>query len=128
VRSLISKLAPEDILAPEAPYTPERLELFAYLPDPDETTSPMIPDLSVPPLTWPLDRPLAEVAALYESSFGYGLNDLRCAEVGGADAEAIRTTAAQGNQASPWNDGGTLYGVLINPLLPGDSGCRVLQA
>ncbi len=128
VRALIGKLEPEDILTPEAPYTPERLELFAFVADPDDTMAPMIPDLAAPPLTWPLDRPLAEVAALYESSFGYGLKDLRCAEVGGADAEAIRATAEQGNQASPWNDNGTLYGVLINPLLPGDSGCRVPQA
>lgn len=128
VRALISKLEPEDILAPEAPYTPERLELFAFLPGTDETMAPIVPDFSVSPLTWPLDRPLAEVAALYDSNFGYGLKELRCAEVDGADAEAIRATAVQGSQVSPWDDNGTLYGVLINPLLPGDSGCRVPTA
>lgn len=125
-RNMATSLDPEDIVKREAPYTPERLEVLAFIPDPANPLSSGVPDLTAPPLIWPLDRSLAEIGAVYERAqdFGFGLPDVRCVEIGGEDAKAVIATAATGNFVSPWKDGEQLYGLLINPLFPGESGCR----
>jgi hypothetical protein len=125
-RSMATSLDAADIIKPESPYTPERLELFAFVPDPAKPLPSGVPDLTAAPLTWPLDRSLEDIGAVYDRAqdFGADLPEVRCTEIGGDDASAVIAVAATGNFISPWKDDGQLYGLLINPLFPGDSGCR----
>jgi hypothetical protein len=123
-RNLATSLDTEDIVAPETPYVPTRLEVIAFEPDAAEPLSSGIPDLTAPPLIWPLDDSLGEIGAVYDRVTGYGLPETRCAEISGSDAAEVIAVAETGNLVSPWQDGETTYGVFINPLFPGESSCR----
>jgi hypothetical protein len=123
-RNMVIKLDPDDMLMPESPYTPEHLELFAFLPDEANPLPSGVPDLSAAPLIWPLEDSLADIGAVYDVTGLFDLSEMRCADVRGADAAKVVETAATGNFVSPWSNDGELYGLLINPLFPGDSSCR----
>jgi hypothetical protein len=129
-RNMATSLGADDIVSPEAPYVPERLEVIAFVPDPANPLPSGVPDLTATPLTWPLDRSLEEIGAVYERAQDFGLTEpqMRCAEIGGHDAEAVIATAANGNFISPWQDGDQVYGLLLNPLFPGESSCQPVQA
>lgn len=123
-RNMAISLDAEDIVAPETPYVPNRLELIAFEPDAAEPLSSGIPDLTAQPLIWPLDDSLSEIGAVYERVAGYGLPETRCVEITGDDAAEVIAVADTGNLVSPWQDGDKSYGVFINPLFPGESSCR----
>lgn len=125
-RNLATSLDPEDIVKREAPYTPERLEVLAFIPDPANPLPSGVPDLTAQPLIWPLDRSLTEIGAVYEraQNLGFIVSEVRCAEISGSDAKAVVAMAEKGNFISPWKDGEQLYGLLINPLFPGESSCQ----
>jgi hypothetical protein len=129
-RTMATSLDADDIVSPEAPYVPARLEVIAFVPDPANPLPSGVPDLSAAALTWPLDRSLEEIGAVYgrAEQLSPAQMEMRCAEIGGDDAQAVIATAANGNFISPWQDGDQLYGLLINPLFPGDSGCQPVQA
>jgi len=125
VRSLATSLDRTEILEREAPYVVDRLQVIAFVPDPANPLPTGVPDLTAPPLQWPLETSLADLGAVYNPLPGVGLPDLRCAEVGGEDAAKVVEVAAQGTLISPWKDHGATYGLFLNPILPGDSGCQV---
>lgn len=124
VQSLATSLDARDIVSREEPYQVERLQVIAFEPDPNNQLPTGIPDLSVPPLPWPLEDSLAELGAVYDPFPTFGLPAARCAEVTGDDAAKVIDTASNGNLISPWESDGTIYGIFFNPILPGDSGCQ----
>lgn len=127
VRSLATSLDSGEILEREAPYVVDRLQVVAFIPDPANPLPTGVPDVTAQPLPWPLETSLADLGAVYDPLPGLGLPDLRCAEVSGKDAARVVEVAATGNFISPWEDRGTIYGLFLNPLLPGDSSCQVPQ-
>lgn len=73
--------------------------------------------LEQPPIAWPFADGFA--------AFGKPLADGsggRCATVSGADVGALRAAIAAANQLTRWRDpvDGTLHGLTVRPLLPGE--------
>lgn len=80
--------------------------------------APFRPDagLTEPPLDWPLTPQLA--------SFGTPVAGYRCGPVTGRDwAERLGPLAVRATSISPWVSGGSRYGLVLRPLLPGEAGC-----
>jgi hypothetical protein len=100
-----------DQIGPEAMYAPLGYAIIAG-PPPDQQ------GLDQPILPWPLADGLA--------AFGKPLLDgsgARCGTVTGDAAAAVRPALAAANQLTRWRDpvDGTLHGLIVRPLLPGDT-------
>lgn len=97
----------------------------AYRPDAIQLlVSPGAPDaqgLAQQPIAWPLSTPLA--------TFGTALPELfqgqRCGVVDGDDAEALLPLLATANSLTPWTDDDSVFGMIVRPLLPGETGCQL---
>ncbi len=79
-----------------------------------------VPDMPQPPVTWPLDAPLAS-AGTAADGFAY-----RCLPVEGDDAAALLAALDTANDLSPWVVSETTnatFRVLVRPLLPDERGC-----
>lgn len=79
------------------------------------------PDLVQPPVSWPLDGPLAGFDAS-DTGYGYG-----CRVVDGSDwTDLVQPMAADANQLTPWRSDGERYTLVFRQLLPdevGDTTC-----
>jgi hypothetical protein len=123
-----TNLSAGDLLEPEIPVDPERLQVVSFVATPDLTLPSLAPDLQQPPLTWPLSTPLAAISTPYDAAAAAGLPEPGCIEISGADARAVVATAREGNLLSPWIDGDVTYGLLLKPLLPDQTGCSPIDA
>jgi hypothetical protein len=124
VQGLATSLPSSEIVSREEPYQVEQLQVIAFEPDPNAPLPTGIPDLTFPPLMWPLDVSLEELGAVFDPWPGALLPPMRCANLSGDDVRKVVEVAAQGTLISPWEDHGTTYGILFNPILPGDWGCQ----
>jgi len=98
-------------VGPDQPYAPEG---YAILVGPPPAADPNLPQ---PAIAWPLAAGFA--------AFGRPTSDGtggRCGTVSGADAVALRPALQAANQLTPWRDpaDGSLHGLVVRPLLPGD--------
>lgn len=112
-----------EVLEPELPVDLDRLQVIAFEASPDLVLESGIPNLEAPPVAWPLATPLAEIATPIEQITDSALPALTCVELSGEDAAAVIAAARTGDLLSPWSSGDTLYGVLLKPLLPDQTGC-----
>ena len=99
-----------DNLGPEQLHQPAGYALIVG-PVPDDQGLPQ------PAIAWPLAAGFA--------GFGKPLRDgsgSRCGTITGADLGAVRPALAAATQLTPWRDplDGSLHGLVIRPLLPGD--------
>lgn len=76
------------------------------------------PNLTEPPLAWPLQTPLT---AFGEAS--KQLPDTRCGVVSGTDLDTLLAAAQRSNQLTPWTSGGAEHLLIFRPLLPDEHGC-----
>jgi hypothetical protein len=75
-------------------------------------------DLPQEPITWPLQEDL--------DRFGddaIGSETYRCGIVEGAEWIALRESATQANELTPWMGSGARFSILFRPLLPDESAC-----
>jgi hypothetical protein len=106
-------------LGPERAHTPAGFAILVGPPPVEE------PGLSGPPVQWPLDGGLATLGApLADGSGG------RCGSVIGADAVTLFPHLQAATSITRWADpDGTLHGIVVRPLLPGDGDpCQGLVA
>lgn len=75
-------------------------------------------DLPQEPITWPLEESLDRFGA-----FANGSDMYRCGVVEGAGWAALRESASQANELTPWSESGARFSILFRPLLPGERGC-----
>jgi hypothetical protein len=97
-------------LGPEQPHQPAGYALIVG-PVPDDQGLPR------PAIEWPLAAGLG--------SFGKPLRDGsggRCGTINGADLAVVGRALAAATQITPWRDpvDGSLRGLVVRPLLPGD--------
>jgi hypothetical protein len=116
LNDLVAKLTgldswvPAGSLGPEATYTASAARVYARDYQPVE-------DLPQQPIAWPLDVGLREFGASTDP-VGY-----RCGVVGGPDWSALRGSASEANELSPWTDAQARFSLLFRPLLPDEIGC-----
>jgi len=100
-----------------SPYEADAVQLLVSAGAPDNQ------GLGQLPIAWPLSTPLA--------TFGEALPDLfqgqRCGVVTGDDVALLMPSLQKANALTPWTDGGTAYGLIVRPLLPGEEGCQATQ-
>jgi hypothetical protein len=106
----VSGWLPERSLSAERPFEYSRLAVIV-------STEP-VEQLEEPELTWPLDRPIADLA----KSVGDAAM-VSCFAVDGEDVAKLRPLVARANELTPWDSGGTRYWLRFRPLLPDESGC-----
>ncbi len=94
-------------LSGAATWTPDRLRLVEWEPDRS----------AAPALVWPGSRPLTKVLT------GRRMGSLRCGEVSGAAAAAVRGVLGDRDVYSTWTDGTLVTGLDIGALVPGQAGC-----
>ena len=75
-------------------------------------------DLPQEPIKWPLGGNLDRFGDLATGSDTY-----RCGVVEGADWAALRGSATQANELTPWTESGARFSILFRPLLPDETGC-----
>lgn len=97
-------------LGPDQPYVPDGYAVLVG-PVPDDQGVPQ------PPMAWPLAAGLI--------AFGKPLadgSDGRCGLLTGLDAAALQAPFAAARQTTTWRDpvDGSLHGLIVRPLLPGD--------
>jgi hypothetical protein len=97
-------------LGPDVKYVPEGYAVMV-VPVPDNQ------GLAQPPIAWPLAAGLA--------TFGKPLADgsgSRCGVVTAADAIALHGPFGAATQITPWRDpvDGSMHGLVVRPILPGD--------
>jgi hypothetical protein len=107
---LVSMVGAAD-LGPERGYVPTG---YAIIVGPPPASDPNLPQQ---PLDWPLAAGFA--------AFGKALADgsgSRCGSLTGDDAAAVGGQLRAANQLTPWRDptDGSLHGLQVRPLLPGD--------
>jgi hypothetical protein len=98
-------------VGPEQMHVPAGYAILVGAPPDDQ-------GLAQPRIDWPLDGGFASFGtALADGSGG------RCGMVTGADAAALRPALNAANQLTEWRDptDGTLHGLVVRPLLPGDA-------
>ena len=71
-----------------------------------------------PALTWPLDRPVADLAEPVA-----GAPAISCLVVSGQDLAKLRPLVARANDLTPWKSDGHTYWLRFRPLLPDESRC-----
>lgn len=107
-------LGPETV-GPDAPYTYPALRILAAPGAPPSGD----PAVARPPLAWPLSTPLASFGAP-----GTGATaSFRCGVVRGADLDTLRPLFARATQITGWTSGGSVYTLMLLPMLPDDAGC-----
>jgi hypothetical protein len=82
------------------------------------STEPPGEQLEQPELTWPLDRPIGDLADPVA-----GAPMVSCFTVDGQDVAKLRPLVARANELTPWDSGGSKYWLRFRPLLPDESGC-----
>jgi hypothetical protein len=105
----------DDIVGPEMPFAYTSIRVLAAPGAPD----PSDPAVTRPPLAWPLSTPLATFG---QPGAGV-MESFRCGVVTGTDLELLRPLLAQATQITGWTSGGSVYTLLLLPLLPDDTGC-----
>jgi hypothetical protein len=75
-------------------------------------------DLPQEPIRWPLGGNLDRFGDLATGSDMY-----RCGVVQGAEWTALRESATQANELTPWTESGSRFSILFRPLLPDETGC-----
>ncbi|MET3804174.1 hypothetical protein ABIB25_001160 [Nakamurella sp. UYEF19] len=90
-----------------APWTPTRLKIVAVTPTVASEGAALV---------WPGKVSLQEVLVRT-------LGSNRCGEVNGDDAVAVLETLGQRNVYSRWTDAGTVFGLSIGALVPGQPAC-----
>jgi hypothetical protein len=111
---LRSTLAPE-VIGAEAPYAFTSLRIFAA-PGAPQSGDPAV---SRPPLAWPLGTPLATFGAPATGAAA----SFRCGVVSGPDLETLRPLLAQATSITGWASRGSVYTLILQPMLPDDPGC-----
>jgi hypothetical protein len=98
-------------LGPEAMHTPAAYAIIVREPPAQE------PGLPQPAIDWPFAVRLAQ----FGKALAGGV-DGRCGTVTGTDVGVLRPPLAAANQLTRWRDpaDGTLHGLVVRPLLPGD--------
>jgi hypothetical protein len=75
-------------------------------------------DLPQEPVKWPLGGDLDRFGDAANASDIY-----RCGVVQGAEWAALRESATQANELTPWTESGARFSILFRPLLPDETGC-----
>ena len=75
-------------------------------------------DLPQEPISWPLGGNLDRFGDLATGSDTY-----RCGVIEGVDWTALRESATQANELTPWTESGARFSILFRPLLPDETGC-----
>jgi hypothetical protein len=103
---------PEGSVGEEEPFSFDELRIFVRDDAPKDDALPQ------EELRWPLSPGLA--------SFGTVVPDLdvRCGSVQGPDLDALLPLAREANELTPWRNDDHLYGLILRPLLPDESGCE----
>jgi hypothetical protein len=99
-------------LGPEKLHDPAGFAVIVNKGAPDDQGVPQ------PPIAWPLDGGFAAFGkALQDGSGG------RCGLITGADVGLVRPAFAAATQTTGWRDpaGGSLHGIVVRPMLPGDA-------
>lgn len=107
-------LAPE-VVGPEAAYAFGSLRILAA-PGAPQSGDPAV---ARPPLSWPLRTPLATFGAPATGAAA----SFRCGVVSGPDLETLRPLLAQATSITGWASGGSVYTLILQPMLPDDTGC-----
>jgi hypothetical protein len=102
---------PAGSISREQPFQYQRLAVIV-------STQPSGELLEQPELTWPLDRPIADLAEPVA-----GAPDISCAVVNGEDLAKLRPLVGRANELTPWKSDGKTYWLRFRPLLPDESGC-----
>ena len=97
-------------LGPEGMHAPAAYAVLVGDPPDDQ-------GLAQPPLPWPLEGGLAAFGKARADGSGG-----RCGIATGTDASTLRAAFAVANQLTPWRDStdGSLHGLVVRPVLPGD--------
>lgn len=101
---------PQGTVGADRPFDPRgaRLYVSAYRGD---------PQLSEPPVAWPLSTPLTDFGASREPG-GY-----RCGIAAGSDWTTLEPLAKTANDLTPWTSEGTRFAIVVRPLLPDETTC-----
>jgi hypothetical protein len=104
---------PQGSITEEQPFDFDELRIFVRDDAPKDDALPQ------EELRWPLSPGLAD--------FGTELPDLdlRCGSIQGADLDTFLPLAQQANELTPWRNDNHLYGLILRPLLPDESGCEL---
>jgi hypothetical protein len=102
---------PADSLSAERPFDYQGLAVIVG-------TEPSGERLEQLELTWPLDRPIADLAKPVA-----GGPTVSCFPVQGRELAKLRPLVARANELTPWKSDGKTYWLRFRPLLPGESGC-----
>jgi hypothetical protein len=109
----IRSYLPNDVVGDDQPYAFDRLRLISSEADPatvaQEGTSTV---------DWPLNTPIAELGVSISDPANY-----RCALIEGEDLQAMLPLFQQTNQLTLWRSEGTLYQLILRPLLPDEEPC-----
>jgi len=107
----------DDIVGPDSPYAFGSIRVQAARGAP----KPGDPAVTRPPLDWPLSTPLATFG---QPGKGAGvMESFRCGVVTGADLDILRPLLAQATQITGWRSDGVIYTLVLQPMLPDESGC-----
>ena len=104
------------VLEDEAPAEPERLQVIAFIPDPQQGQ-----DEGINPgtRTWPLSAPVSSIGTPYGSD---GISG-RYAVLEGDQLSLMISALRESNELTIWTSEGKSYRVINKPLLPRDEGC-----
>ncbi len=75
-----------------------------------------------PAVDWPLQTPLASLGSPLA-----GFSGTRCSTLSGVDLTTVVAAAGKATQISPWRSGGSLYSLILRPLLPDQKDCSALS-
>lgn len=102
---------PEGSVSAERPFAYQGLAVIVNTEPPGER-------LEQAELTWPLDRPIAQLTKPVA-----GQPTLSCFVVDGQDLVKLRPLVARANELTPWKSEGKTYWLRFRPLLPDESSC-----
>jgi hypothetical protein len=103
---------PAGTVSDEEPFGFDELRIFVRDEPPQDDALPQNE------LPWPLSPGLADFGAVVPDL------DIRCGSVQGPDLDALLPLAQRANELTPWGNDGHLYGLILRPLLPDESGCE----
>lgn len=107
----------DDIVGEDNPYAYGSIRIQAAPGAP----KPGDPTVTRQPLDWPLSTPLATFGK--PGTGGGVMESFRCGVVTGADLDTLRPLLAQATQITGWKSAGTIYTLLLEPMLPDEPGC-----
>lgn len=95
---------------------PDRLQVIAYIPDPEQRQDEGIDPATLP---WPLSVSASAIGDPYESAGVSG----RCAVLEGEQLKQMLIALREANQLTMWASEARNFRLINKPVLPSDEGC-----